>query len=46
LTFHLHRRLVLEASRSTNPKPPTFFFIHHSFQLTLVRVTCSFPDQR
>ena len=44
LTIHLHRRLVLEAFGSTNPRPPTFFFMHHSFQLTPVWVSCSFSN--
>ena len=46
LTIYLVRRLVLAISGSTRPNPPYFFFIQHLFQLTLVRVICSLPDQR
>ena len=44
LTIHLHRRLVLAAFGSTSPSPPYFLFKQHSFKLTLVRVSCSFPN--
>ena len=43
LTIHLHMRLILVASGFINPKSLYFFFMQHSYQLTLVWVSYSFP---
>ena len=46
LTIHLQRRLVLATFMPTSPSPPNLFFMQHSFQLILIHVSYSIPDQR
>lgn len=46
LIVHLHSILVLDSFGSTNPRPPYFFFMQPSFQVTLMHVSCFFLDQR